>query len=77
MTSSSFGAERESGIFPQGRTTADPEASGAVPVSDPWHTAGPADRSALMLAAGACWLASAICITVMAARGASVAWIIA
>jgi hypothetical protein len=30
-----------------------------------------------MLAAGACWLASAICITVMAARGASVAWIIA
>jgi hypothetical protein len=27
--------------------------------------------------AGACWLASAICITVMAARGASVAWIIA
>ncbi len=30
-----------------------------------------------MLAAGACWLASAICITVMAARGASVAWTIA
>ena len=30
-----------------------------------------------MLAAGACWLASAVCITVMAARGASVAWIIA
>jgi hypothetical protein len=30
-----------------------------------------------MLAAGACWLASAICITVMAARGASVAWIVA
>ena len=30
-----------------------------------------------MLAAGACWLASAISITVMAARGASVAWIIA
>jgi hypothetical protein len=52
------------------------EASGAVPVSDP-SLAGPADRSALMLAAGACWLASAACITVMAARGASVAWIIA
>ena len=30
-----------------------------------------------MLAAGACWLASAVCITVMAARGASVAWTIA
>ena len=30
-----------------------------------------------MLAAVACWLASATCITVMAARGASVAWIIA
>jgi len=56
--------------------TADPEASGAVPVSDP-SPAGPADRSALMLVAGACWLASAVCITVMAARGASVAWIIA
>jgi hypothetical protein len=56
--------------------TADPEASGAVPVSDP-SLAGPADRSALMLAAGACWLASAVSITVMAARGASVAWIIA
>jgi hypothetical protein len=56
---------------------ADPEASGAVPVSDPWHPAGPAGRSPLMLAAGACWLASAVCISVMAARGASVAWIIA
>src|SRR5512135_510672 len=55
----------------------DPETSGAVPVSDPWHAAGPASRSLLMLTAGACWLASAICITVMAARGASVAWIIA
>ncbi len=30
-----------------------------------------------MLTAGACWLSSAICITVMAGRGASVAWIIA
>ncbi len=30
-----------------------------------------------MLAAGACWVASAVCITVMAGRGASVAWIIA
>ena len=30
-----------------------------------------------MLAAGACWVASAVCITVTAARGASVAWIIA
>jgi hypothetical protein len=30
-----------------------------------------------MVAAGACWLASAVCISVMAARGASVAWIIA
>jgi hypothetical protein len=57
--------------------TADPEASGAVPVSDPWHPAGPAGRSPLMLAAGACWLASAVCISVMAARGASVGWIIA
>jgi hypothetical protein len=76
VTTSSFSAERESDIFPQGRMTADPEASGAVPVSDP-SLAGPADRSALMLAAGACWLASAVCITVMAARGASVAWIIA
>jgi len=56
--------------------TADPEASGAVPVSNPSLTS-PADRSALMLAAGACWLASAVCITVMAAGGASVAWIIA
>lgn len=63
-------------MLPRGRM-ADPEASGAAPVSDPWHPAGPADRSALMLAAGACWLASAACITVMAARGASVAWIIA
>jgi hypothetical protein len=56
--------------------TAALEASGAVPVSDP-SRAGRADRSALMLAAGACWVASAACITVMAARGASVAWIIA
>jgi hypothetical protein len=56
--------------------TTDPEASGAVPVSDP-SLAGPADGSPLMLAAGACWLASAVCITVMAVRGASVAWIIA
>jgi len=56
--------------------TADPEASGAVPVSNP-SLASPADRSALMLAAGACWLASAVCITVMAVGGASVAWIIA
>jgi hypothetical protein len=76
VTASSFSAERESGIFPRGRMTADPEAPGAVPVSDP-SLASPADRSALMLAAGACWLASAVCITVMAARGASVAWIIA
>jgi len=76
MTTPSSSSGRESGILPQGRTT-DREASGAVPVSDPWHTAGPANRSPLMLAAGACWLASAICITVMAARGASVAWIIA
>ena len=30
-----------------------------------------------MQAAVVCWLASAVCITVMAARGASVAWIIA
>jgi len=30
-----------------------------------------------MLAAVACWLATAVCITVMAALGASVAWIIA
>ena len=30
-----------------------------------------------MLAAGACWLASVICITVMAVRGGSVAWTIA
>jgi len=57
--------------------TADPEASGAVPVPDPWHPAVPGSRSPLMLAAGACWLASAICISVMAARGASVAWVIA
>jgi hypothetical protein len=56
--------------------TADPQ-TGAVPVADPWNTAGRADRSPLLLAASACWLASAICITVMAARGASVAWIIA
>lgn len=48
-----------------------------MPVPDPWHPAGPASLSPLMLAAGACWLASALCITVMAARGASVAWIIA
>jgi hypothetical protein len=64
-------------MAPWGKMTADAEASGAVPVSDPWHTPGPAGRSALMLAAGACWLASAVCITVMAARGASVAWVIA
>ena len=30
-----------------------------------------------MPAAAACWLASAVCISVMAARGASVAWVIA
>jgi hypothetical protein len=76
MTTSSFSAGRESDIFPRGRMAAALEASGVVPVSDP-SLAGPADRSALMLAAGACWLASAISITVMAARGASVAWIIA
>jgi hypothetical protein len=76
VTTSSFSAERESGIVPRGRMTADQEESGAVPVPDP-SLAGPADRSALMLVAGACWLASAACITVMAARGASVAWIIA
>jgi len=57
--------------------TTDPEASGALPVPDPWPTAGAAGRSRPMLAAGACWLASALCITVMAARGASVAWVIA
>ena len=57
--------------------TTDPEASGALSVPDPWTTAGAASRPRPMLAAGACWVASAICITVMAARGASVAWIIA
>jgi hypothetical protein len=63
-------------MFSRGAMTAALEASGAVPVSDP-SLVGLAGRSALMLAAGACWVASAACITVMAARGASVAWIIA
>jgi len=36
------------------------------PVSDPLLPAGPAPRSALMPAAVACWLASAVCIIVMA-----------
>jgi hypothetical protein len=47
------------------------------PVSDPLPPAGPAANSSLMPAATASWLASAVCITVMAARGASVAWVIA
>ena len=64
-------------MAPWGRQTADPETSGAAVVSDPWLAAGRADRPVVMLAAGACWLASAVCITVMAVRGASVAWIIA
>jgi hypothetical protein len=33
--------------------TTDPLASGAVPVPDPWRTAGPASRSPLLLAGGA------------------------
>jgi len=57
--------------------TTDQEASGAVPVPDPWRAAGVSGWSPVMLVAGACWLASALCITVMAARGASVAWVIA
>jgi hypothetical protein len=77
VTTRSFSADRESGTPQRGRLMADPETSGVVPVFDPWLVAGPADRSALILAAGACWLASAVCITVMAGRGASVAWIIA
>lgn len=77
MTTSSSSAGRESDTAQWGRLMADPETSGAVPVSDPWLAAGPVGRSAPMLAAGTCWLASAVCITVMAARGASVAWVIA
>jgi hypothetical protein len=59
VTTSSFSAGREPDILPQGRLSAAPEASGAAPVSDP-SLAGPADGSALMRAAGACWLASAV-----------------
>jgi len=76
VTTPSSSAGRGSGAVPRAGMTADPETLSAAPVSDPC-VAGPADRSALLVAAGACWLASAICITVMAARGASVAWIIA
>ncbi len=46
-------------------------------MSDPLLPVGSALRSALMLTAAACWLASAGCIIVMAVRGASVAWVVA
>src|SRR5258707_4671444 len=54
-----------------------PEAQDISPVSDPLLPVGSALRSALMLTAAACWLASAGCIMVMAVRGASVAWVVA
>jgi hypothetical protein len=54
-----------------------PETQDTSPVSDPLLPVGPAPRSALMSAATACWLASAVCIIVMAGRGAPVAWVVA
>lgn len=54
-----------------------PDAQDISPVSDPLPPAVSGARSSLMPAATACWLASALCISVMAARGASVAWVIA
>jgi hypothetical protein len=54
-----------------------PDAQDISPVFDPLPPAVPAVRSSLMPAAAVCWLASAACISVMAARGASVAWVVA
>jgi hypothetical protein len=76
MTAASSSAGRESDVPQQGKPLAGQERSGAVPVVDPW-LAAPAARSTLMLAAGTCWVCSAMCITVMAVRGATVAWIVA
>jgi hypothetical protein len=54
-----------------------PDAQDISPVPAPLPPAGPNARSSLMSAATACWVASAGCISVMAARGASVAWVVA
>ncbi len=77
MTAAGLSAVPEPGLPRRGRLSADRGVSGAVAVFDPGVAAGTASRSALMRAAGACWVASAVCITVMACRGASVAWLIA
>ena len=53
-----------------------PDAQGSSPVSGPVLPDIPA-RSALMPAVFSCWLASAVCIIVMAFRGGSVAWVVA
>ena len=54
-----------------------PDAQVAPRVSGPLLPAVPAARSALMPAVFSCWLASAVCIIVMAVRGGSVAWVVA
>ena len=56
---------------------ASPDAQDISPVSDSLLPAVPPAGSALIWAALPCWLASAACISVMAVRGASVAWVVA
>src|SRR5262249_61739684 len=65
VTTPSSSAGRGSGAVPRAGMTADPETLSAAPVSDPC-VAGPADRSALLVAAGGCRLGRALCIPVMA-----------
>ena len=79
VTTPSSGAIGESSIPQRDRPMDGPGAQDILPVSDPLLPAVPAARSALMWAVArcSCWLASAICIIVMAFRGGSVAWVVA
>jgi hypothetical protein len=77
VTTPSSGAIRGSGTPLWDGLMDSPDAQDISPVSDPLPPAVPAVRSSFMSAAIACWLASAVCISVMAARGASLAWVVA
>lgn len=77
MTTAGSGGIRESGGPLREGPMDTPDAQDISPVSDPLPPAGPGAGPSLMSAATVCWVASAICISVMAARGASVAWVVA